>query len=185
MHSVARSTPSCQRHLTETPHKSLAERYRWAKCRWSAKTRSSEAKQRKSVSGPTWDLLGGGLLCFQRNTTRTLTSYLYYGHTNKHMHSICSCHPFGALGRWHRPPIRTRPFILTDQGSRLRRPRHWAWTHSCRLFPPLPKKNKPICENPNSWWTGTVFRFDILWETENMLCETKKHAMWNTKHVIC
>ena len=38
------------------------------------------------------------------------------------------------------------------------------------------------CENPNSWWTGTVFRFDILWVTENMLCETK--IMWNTKHVI-
>ena len=48
---------------------------------------------------------------------------------------------------------------------------------------PCPKKISP-CENPNSWWTGTVFRFDILWVTENMLCETKK-AMWNTKHVIC
>ena len=34
------------------------------------------------------------------------------------------------------------------------------------------KKISP-CENPNSWWTGTVFRFDILWVTENMLCKTK------------
>ena len=39
------------------------------------------------------------------------------------------------------------------------------------------------CENPNSWWTGTVFRFDILWVTENMLCETQNMLYANTYHI--
>ena len=37
-------------------------------------------------------------------------------------------------------------------------------------------------ENPNSWWIGIVFRFDILWVTENMLYETKTCYV---KHKTC
>ena len=50
-----------------------------------------------------------------------------------------------------------------------------------KLFKLLKKKISP-CENPNSWWTGTVFCFDILWVTENMLCETKTCYV---KHKTC
>ena len=45
------------------------------------------------------------------------------------------------------------------------------------------KKISP-CENPNSWWAGTVFlRFNILCATENMLCETQNMLYVNTYRI--
>ena len=98
------------------------------------------------------------------------TNQTKYNHTSDALSTLGVARDFArAPLQQHGDPQQSGASVPVGQSAR-KRETHWLWVKNTGY--PKKKIISP-CENPNSWWTGTVFRFDILWVTENMLCETK------------